>query len=93
MSRPLLLLSRSLPRLLLPRLFRGAFLRPLLKLGLFPHRRLKQTEIKRLADMLNDVDWHELGFVCDGRFLFSQRSLEQALLPEGFAEFAVKGLV
>ncbi len=43
--------------------------------------------------MLNDVDWSELGFVCDGRFLFSQRSLEQALLPEAFAEFAVLGLV
>jgi adenine-specific DNA-methyltransferase len=43
--------------------------------------------------MLNDVDWSELGFVCDGRFLFSQRSLEQALLPEAFAEFAVKGLL
>ena len=43
--------------------------------------------------MLNDVDWSELGFVCDGRFLFSQRSLEQALLPEEFAEFAVRGLL
>ena len=63
-------------------------------LALFPHRaKLKADDLQRLAEMLNDVDWHELGFVCDGRFLFSQRSLEQALLPEGFAEFAVKGLV
>ena len=63
-------------------------------LALFPHRaKLKASDLQRLADMLNDVDWHELGFVCDGRFLFSQRSLEQALLPEAFAEFAVKGLV
>ena len=63
-------------------------------LALFPHRtKLKATDLERLTAMLNDVDWHELGFVCDGRFLFSQRSLEQALLPEGFAEFAVKGLV
>ena len=51
------------------------------------------ADLKRLTAMLNDVDWSELGFVCDGRFLFSQRSLEQALLPEAFAEFAVKGLV
>jgi adenine-specific DNA-methyltransferase len=49
--------------------------------------------MQRLTDMLNAVDWAELGFVCDGRFLFSQRSLEQALLPESFVEFAVKGLV
>jgi adenine-specific DNA-methyltransferase len=63
-------------------------------MALFPHRAtLKSTDLQRLADMLNDVDWHELGFVCDGRFLFSQRSLEQALLPEAFAEFAVKGLL
>ncbi len=63
-------------------------------MALFPHRtKLQAAELERLAAMLNEVDWHELGFVCDGRFLFSQRSLEQALLPEGFAEFAVKGLV
>jgi adenine-specific DNA-methyltransferase len=63
-------------------------------LALFPHRtKLKAADLERLTAMLNEVDWHELGFVCDGRFLFSQRSLEQALLPEGFAEFAVKGLV
>jgi adenine-specific DNA-methyltransferase len=63
-------------------------------MALFPHRaKLKASDLQRLTDMLNDVDWHELGFVCDGRFLFSQRSLEQALLPEAFAEFAVKGLV
>lgn len=63
-------------------------------LALFPHRsRLRREELARLRDLLNDVDWNELGFVCDGRFLFSQRSLEQTLLPEGFAEFAVQGLV
>ena len=63
-------------------------------MAVFPHRaRLKSSDLQRLAAMLNDVDWHELGFVCDGRFLFSQRSLEQALLPEAFAEFAVRGLL
>lgn len=34
-----------------------------------------------LADALNGLPWGELGFVCDGRFLFSQRALEGALLP------------
>lgn len=63
-------------------------------LALFPHRaKITAADLQRLKDMLNEVDWRELGFVCDGRFLFSQRSLEQALLPEVFAEFAVKGLV
>ena len=58
-------------------------------LALFPHRaKLKAADLQRLTDMLNDVDWHELGFVCDGRFLFSQRSLEQTLLPEAFAAYA-----
>ena len=60
-------------------------------LALFPHRR--DVAVTRLAVMLNDVDWAELGFVCDGRFLFAQRSLEQALLPEDFAPFAARGLV
>ena len=60
-------------------------------LALFPHRR--DADLPRLTKLLNDTDWAELGFVCDGRFLFSQRSLERALLPEAYAEFAVRGLV
>lgn len=60
-------------------------------LALFPHR--KDTDVARLAARLNGVDWAELGFVCDGRFLFAQRSLEQVLLPESFAEFSVSGVV
>ncbi len=59
-------------------------------LALFPHR--PAADVVVLAALLNEVDWHELGFVCDGRFLFSQRSLEQALLPEDFVAHAVRGL-
>ena len=55
-------------------------------LALFPHRR--DADLPALTELLNDVDWHELGFVCDGRFLFAQRSLEQALLPESFAAWS-----
>jgi adenine-specific DNA-methyltransferase len=55
-------------------------------LALFPHDPGADTQT--LCRMLNDVDWHELGFVCDGRFLFAQRSLETAMLPEAFAPFA-----
>ena len=55
-------------------------------MALFPQRR--DVDLKQLVELLNDVDWAELGFVCDGRFLFAQRSLEQALLPEVFAGYA-----
>ena len=58
-------------------------------LALFPRRQdLTPDDLALLVDLLNDVDWEELGFVCDGRHLFAQRSLEQALLPESFARFA-----
>jgi len=62
-------------------------------LALFPHRKLNKAELINLTAMLNDVDWHELGFVCDGRFIFSQRSLANTLLPDDFAAYAVDGLV
>lgn len=55
-------------------------------LALFPRR--ANADVRVLAELLNDVDWSELGFVCDGRFLFAQRSLEQSLLPEVFASYA-----
>ncbi|WP_414600982.1 hypothetical protein [Helicobacter sp.] len=40
--------------------------------------------LQKICDKLNDIDWRELGFVCDGRFLFSQRSLENAMLDSSF---------
>ncbi|MFY9329014.1 MAG: class I SAM-dependent methyltransferase [Georgfuchsia sp.] len=59
-------------------------------LALFPHKKtLDPTAMQQLTALLNDVDWAELGFICDGRYLFSQRSLEQSPLPECFAPFAV----
>ena len=60
-------------------------------LALFPRRR--DADLEGLRDLLNGVDWAELGFVCDGRCLFAQRSLAQALLPEDFAPFATRALV
>jgi adenine-specific DNA-methyltransferase len=52
-------------------------------LALFP--RLPGLDLALAADMLNDqVDWEELGFVCDGRFLFNQRTLQNCLLPPVF---------
>ena len=55
-------------------------------LALFPQWR--DADLKQLVELLNEVDWAELGFVCDGRFLFAQRSLSHVLLPESFAPFA-----
>lgn len=44
-------------------------------------------DAQRATDLLNDaVDWAELGFVCDGRFLFAQRSLQTCMLPDAFLD-------
>jgi len=52
-------------------------------LALFP--KVPGMDLARAAALLNDaVDWEELGFVCDGRFLFTQRSLQSCLLPQDF---------
>lgn len=52
-------------------------------LALFP--RQPHLNIERAIAMLNTaVDWHELGFKCDGRYLFTQRSLQTCMLPAGF---------
>jgi adenine-specific DNA-methyltransferase len=54
-------------------------------LAIFPHD--PTVDVRVLAAALNDVDWSDLGFVCDGRFLFTQRSLEHAPLPESLRSF------
>ncbi|NMF89192.1 Eco57I restriction-modification methylase domain-containing protein [Aromatoleum petrolei] len=55
-------------------------------LAVFPRR--EDVDLAALRDALNAVDWGDLGFVCDGRFIFTQRSLENAPLPEHFRVFA-----
>ena len=45
------------------------------------------VDVNVLAKALNDVDWADLGFICDGRYLFTQRSLEQTPLPKSFSSF------
>ncbi len=44
-------------------------------LALFPRRAMNLTTA---CEQLNAVDWQSLGFVCDGRLLFTQRALENA---------------
>ncbi|MBP6708776.1 MAG: class I SAM-dependent methyltransferase [Candidatus Accumulibacter sp.] len=60
-------------------------------LAIFP--RAPAVDVQALAAALNTVDWADLGFVCDGRFLFAQRSLEQTPLPASFAVFRPHGSV
>jgi adenine-specific DNA-methyltransferase len=52
------------------------------------NQRMARRELIECTLLLNkEVDWQELGFICDGRFLFTQRSLQTSLLPEKFARF------
>ena len=44
-------------------------------LALFPKR---DIDLGKATEALNKTDWQTLGFVCDGRLLFTQRSLENA---------------
>jgi adenine-specific DNA-methyltransferase len=53
-------------------------------LAIFPKN--ENVDIQELCDMLNAVDWKELGFVCGGRYLFSQKSLENSKLPDIFSD-------
>ena len=43
--------------------------------------------LEEVCKELNNVNWQELGFQCDGRFLFSQHSLENTVLPQIFEKF------
>jgi len=52
------------------------------------NQRMPRRELIRCMMMLNkEVDWQQLGFICDGRFLFTQRSLQTCLLPDTFVQF------
>ncbi len=57
-------------------------------MAIFP--RDPTVDAQALADALNEVDWGDLGFICDGRFLFTQRSLELSPLPKSFLSFKPK---
>ena len=54
-------------------------------LALFP--KIEGMDIQRAIELLNSaVPWADLGFVVDGRFVFSQRSLQTLMLPDVFNE-------
>jgi len=53
-------------------------------LAIFPK---KEMSILKVKEMLNNVDWVELGFKVGGRFCFTQKSLENTYLPKTFDIF------
>lgn len=57
-------------------------------LAIFPHD--LSMDLKAFCQALNEVNWGQHGFICDWRFLFTQRSLENAPLPEAFQKFLPK---
>ena len=57
-------------------------------LALFPNN--QSLDEYELCEKLNTVNWYELGFVCDGRYIFSQKSLENTLLPDTFLKYISK---
>jgi len=54
-------------------------------LAIFPIN--QDLDVSKMCDELNKVDWFELGFVCDGRYIFSQKSLENCVLPDNFLKY------
>lgn len=53
--------------------------------ALFPTQ--PDADVRLLTSLLNKVNWLSLGFVREGRFLFSQKSLEEVYLPAEFANY------
>jgi adenine-specific DNA-methyltransferase len=54
-------------------------------LAIFPKN--QNLDVNELCEKLNYVNWYELGFICDGRHIFSQKSLENTLLPDTFKKY------
>ncbi|MDD5687162.1 MAG: class I SAM-dependent methyltransferase [Elusimicrobia bacterium] len=54
-------------------------------LAIFPHN--QKLDLRELCENMNEINWNELGFICDGRYLFSQKSMENSLLPGNFNKY------
>lgn len=59
-------------------------------LAIFPKFNLSDEDLIEICGLLNLVNWEDLGFICGGRFLFSQKALENTLLPDSFSKFILK---
>jgi len=56
-------------------------------LAIFPLKELNSEQLKLMCQYLNEINWDELGFVVNNRFIFNQKSLENILLPKKFKIF------
>jgi adenine-specific DNA-methyltransferase len=56
-------------------------------LSIFPKVNI---DIENMVELLNSVDWDDLGFKVGGRLCFTQKSLENTFLPENFKQFSKK---
>lgn len=52
-------------------------------LGIFIHT---EHSPEQVAEALNKLNWEELGFFSEGRFAFTQRALQNILLPSNFLD-------
>lgn len=62
-------------------------------LAIFPKFKVDSKGLKELCEKLNNVNWQELGFICDGRHLFSQRSLESCVLDSSFCKDSINDII
>jgi adenine-specific DNA-methyltransferase len=52
-------------------------------LAIFPKFNISsKEELKKICEYLNKINWDDLGFVCGGRYLFNQKSLENTIIPD-----------
>jgi len=56
-------------------------------LAIFPKKEYDDDKLNEICEELNNVDWGELGFIVDGRYIFGQKSLSNSLLPDTFKKF------
>lgn len=56
-------------------------------LAIFLKDKKNTNMLDEICKELNNVNWYELGFQCDGRYLFSQHALENTVLPKVFQKF------
>jgi type II DNA modification enzyme (methyltransferase) len=58
-------------------------------LALFPKINLN---LGKAVEILNSINWNELGFATGGRFIFSQKSLQEALIDQNIYQFFLKNI-
>lgn len=58
-------------------------------LAIFPKHEKVGKNLSQVCDLFNEIDWDEMGFMCGNRYIFSQQSLENCILPDFFEKFVL----